>query len=200
MLSGLKRKKFSAGARRVASCAAEAPLMKVTSGTLLAKSRIAMPSMPARGPMTMLAPPSISRRAFATTDSGGSVRGLDHSLDRPLAVALLVLLHGQFVAAQGIPPERLERAFERGEHADFQDVGLSIRLNAEQERSGDQDDACNAAWSARRASAHSSPAPALRAWRRLRHAVPIMLTYSQPTVFEQLPRVSRRARRRRKTL
>ena len=70
MLSGLKRKKFSAGARRVASWAAEAPLMKVTSGTLLAKSRSAMPSIPARGPMTMLAPPSISRRAFATTDSG----------------------------------------------------------------------------------------------------------------------------------
>ena len=44
--------------------------MNVTSGTPLAKSRIAMPSIPARGPMRMLAPRSISVRAFAITESG----------------------------------------------------------------------------------------------------------------------------------
>ena len=75
----------------------------------------------------------------------GSVRGLDHGLDGPLAIALLVLLQGQLVAAQGIPPERLERAFERGKHADFQGLGVGIRLNSDEERHADQDDPRHAA-------------------------------------------------------
>lgn len=70
MLSGLKRKKFSAGVCSMTSCVAEAPLMKVASGTLLAKSRSATLSMPERGPTTMRAPCSISVRALAVTDAG----------------------------------------------------------------------------------------------------------------------------------
>ena len=73
-----------------------------------------------------------------------AVGRFDERFEGPLLV-FLVLAQRKLVAPQGVPPQWLEGAFERGEHADLQAMGVGIRWSAGQERRGDQDDPCDAA-------------------------------------------------------
>ena len=123
---------------------------------------------------------------------------LDECFDGPLAGASLVLAQGKLVAAQGIPPERLERALERGEDADLEGLGVRFRREFDRQQQGEEDRRCH---EAHRMTGHPPAARAPRWRRHLRHAVPIMLiTYWLSNVLKYSLRVSRLVQHHHKTL
>ena len=106
----------------------------------------------------------------------GPVSRFDECFDGSLAGASLVLAQGQLVTAHGVLSKGPERAFERGEHADLQAVRVGLRRNDDHRQRGDDNRPRHEAMGACRKNAGSSATPVPRRWRRLRHAMSIMLS------------------------
>ena len=88
------------------------------------------------------------------------VGGFDEGLDGPPAGLPPVLLHGQLVAAQGVLPERRERAFEGGEHADPEAAVVGCGRHGGGEQRGGEERRRRTAKGARRETADPSAAAA----------------------------------------
>ena len=74
----------------------------------------------------MLAPRSINDSRLGDDRVRRPVGRFNECLEGPRAVVFLVFAQGKLVAAQGIPPQRLECALKRYEYADLQAAGVGI--------------------------------------------------------------------------